>query len=327
MEKTVAFFDTKPYDIEWFEKLPHENIKFKFFEDKLTSETARLAYGCEVVVPFVNDTIDKTTIEHLLKLNVKLIAMRCAGYNNIDLSFAKDRIEIVRVPGYSPNAVAEYTMALLLTLNRKTHKAYIRTRDYNFSLARLTGFDLKGKTIGVVGTGKIGKEFIDICKGFKMNVLAYDLYPDNNSDIQYTDIDTLFKNSDIISFHCPLTKQSYHMVNESSIKNMKDNVIILNTSRGAIIDSYALLKGLKEKKISGAGLDVYEEENGIFYEDFSGEIMNDDVFALLVSMPNVIITSHQAFLTNEALQNIAETTIQNIQDFFNNKELVNKISI
>lgn len=325
MERLVAFFDTKPYDKEWFNSLPHEGIKFKFFENKLNSETAKLATGCMGVVAFVNDVIDKDTIEKLIDIGVKVIAMRCAGYNNIDFKSAYRKINVMRVPGYSPNAVAEYTMALLLTLNRKTHKAYNRTRDYNFSLVRLTGFDLKGKTIGVVGTGKIGRDFIDICKGFKMNVLAYDPYPIDNSDINYTDIDTLFKKSHIISFHCPLTKESYHLVNESSINKMQDGVIILNTSRGAIIESQALLKGLKDKKIGGAGLDVYEEESSLFYEDFSGEIINDDTLALLVSMPNVIVTSHQAFLTNEALKNIAQTTIENLQDYFNEKPLKNEI--
>ncbi len=325
MENKVAFFDTKPYDKEWFNKLPHQGIKFKFFENKLNSETASLATDCKGVVAFVNDTIDKETINTLYDLGVKTIAMRCAGYNNIDFRTAYKKITVTRVPGYSPNAVAEYTMALLLTLNRKIHKAYNRTRDYNFSLVRLTGFDLKGKTIGVVGTGKIGRDFIDICKGFKMNVLAYDPYPIENSGINYTDLDTIFKESHIISFHCPLTKESHHMVNEKTIEKMRDGVIILNTSRGAIIESQALLKGLKEKKIGGAGLDVYEEESSLFFEDFSGEIINDDILALLVSMPNVIVTSHQAFLTNEALQNIAQTTIENLQASFENKPLKNEI--
>lgn len=325
MERLVAFFDTKPYDKEWFNSLPHKGIRFKFFENKLNSETAKLATGCSGVVAFVNDVIDKDTIEKLADTGVKAIAMRCAGYNNIDFKSAYGKINVMRVPGYSPNAVAEYTMALLLTLNRKVHKAYNRTRDYNFSLVRLTGFDLKGKTVGVVGTGKIGRDFIDICNGFKMNVLAYDPYPIDNSDINYTDIDTLFQKSHIISFHCPLTKESHHLVNENSIKKMQDGVIILNTSRGAIIESQALLKGLKDKKIGGAGLDVYEEESSLFYEDFSGEIINDDTLALLVSMPNVIVTSHQAFLTNEALRNIAQTTIENLQDYFNGNPLKNEI--
>lgn len=325
MEQLIAFYDTKPYDKVWFSNLPHEGIKFKFFEHKLNSETAKLAYGCIGVVAFVNDKIDSETIDKLYKMGVRVIAMRCAGYNNIDFKSAHKRITIMRVPGYSPNAVAEYTMALLLSLNRKLHKAYNRTRDYNFSLAGLTGFDLKGKTIGVIGTGKIGREFIDICKGFKMKVLAYDIYQVPGSDINYTDLDTIFKECHIISLHCPLTKESYHLINEETVEKMRDGVILLNTSRGAIIESQALLKGLKSKKIGGAGLDVYEEESSLFYEDFSGEIINDDTLSLLVSMPNVIVTSHQAFLTNEALQNIAQTTIDNLQAYFNEQPLKNEI--
>ena len=325
MEHIVAFFDTKPYDKEWFNKLPHPGIRFKYFENKLNSETAKLALGCDGVVAFVNDAIDCNTIKKLCDMNVEVIAMRCAGYNNIDFKAAYEKITVMRVPGYSPNAVAEYTMALLLTLNRKTHKAYNRTRDYNFSLVHLTGFDLKGKTIGVIGTGKIGREFIDICRGFKMNILAYDPYPVQNSGIAYADLETIFKESHIISLHCPLTKESYHLINKESIKQMKDGVIILNTSRGAIIESQALLQGLKDKKIGGAALDVYEEETAFFYEDYSEDIINDDVLSLLVSMPNVIVTSHQAFLTNEALRNIAQATIDNLQAYFNDRPLTNEI--
>lgn len=325
MEQTVAFYDTKPYDKVWFNSLPHNGIKFKFFEPKLNSETAKLAYGCSAVVAFVNDDINAETIDKLYQLGIKAIAMRCAGYNNIDFKEAYNRLSVMRVPGYSPNAVAEYTMALLLALNRKIHKAYNRTRDYNFSLAGLTGFDLKGKTVGVIGTGKIGREFIDICNGFKMNVLAYDVYPMQNSNINYTSLDTIFNECHIISLHCPLTKESHHLINEEKIEKMRDGVILLNTSRGAIIESQALLKGLKNKKIGGAGLDVYEEESSFFYEDFSGEIINDDTLSLLVSMPNVIVTSHQAFLTDEALKNIAQTTIENLQAYFNDKPLINEI--
>lgn len=325
MERLIAFYDTKPYDKVWFSKLPHTGLKFKFFEHKLNSETAKLACGCSAVVAFVNDNVNADTINQLHQMGIRAIAMRCAGYNNVDFKTAYDKITVMRVPGYSPNAVAEYTMALLLALNRKVHKAYNRTRDYNFSLAGLTGFDLKGKTIGIIGTGKIGREFIDICKGFKMKVLAYDIYPVPDSDIAYTDLDTIFKESDIISLHCPLTKESHHLINKNTIAKMRDGVILLNTSRGAIVESQALLQSLKSKKIGGAGLDVYEEESSLFYEDFSGEIINDDTLSLLVSMPNVIVTSHQAFLTNEALQNIAQTTIENLQDYFNEKPLKNEI--
>ena len=325
MENLIAFYDTKPYDKEWFLKLPHNGIKFKFFENKLNYETAQLANGCSGVVAFVNDTIDKNTIDRLYKIGVKVIAMRCAGYNNIDFRSAYNKIHILRVPGYSPNAVAEYTIALLLTLNRKIHKAYNRTREYNFSLNGLAGFDLKGKTIGIIGTGRIGKELIDICNGFKMNVLAYDPFPAENSNINYTDLDNLFSKSDIISLTCPLTKDTHYLINDQSISKMKDGVIILNTSRGAIIESKALLNALKSKKVGGACLDVYEEESSLFFEDFSGEIISDDTLALLVSMPNVIVTSHQAFLTNEALLNIAQTTINNLQSFYHNQPLTNEI--
>lgn len=326
MNETVAFFDTKPYDKQCFEATPHKGITFKYFDHKLTPDSAELAKGCGGVVAFVNDNINAVTINKLWELGVRVLCMRCAGYNNIDFkqAYAKG-LTVLRVPGYSPNAVAEYAMAMLLTINRKIHKAYNRTREYNFTLDRLTGFDLKGKTVGVIGTGKIGREFMDICKGFKMNVLAYDLYPQKDSNINYTDLNQLFTQSHIISLHCPLTAQTHHIINEKSIEKMKDGVIIINTSRGAIIETTALLHGLKTKKIGGAGLDVYEEESNLFYEDFSQEIIGDDTLALLVSMPNVVVTSHQAFLTVEALGNIAQTTISNLTDFFSGSSLKNEI--
>ena len=326
MEHQIAFFDTKPYDRFWFERVEHQGIKFKYFENKLNQDTARLAKGCSGAVAFVNDNIDTATVDELSNQGVKVLAMRCAGYNNIDFKEAYNKeIAVLRVPSYSPNAVAEYAMALLLTINRKVHKAYNRTRDYNFTLSGLTGFDLKGKTVGVIGTGRIGREFIDICRGFKMNVIAYDVYPAKDSDINYVDLETLFKESHIISLHCPLTKETHHIINNDSIAKLRQGVVIINTSRGAIIESEALLRGLKEKKIGGAGLDVYEEESNLFFEDFSQEIINDDVLSLLVSMPNVVVTSHQAFLTNEALKNIADTTVENIRAFFSDGELDNEI--
>ncbi len=321
----IAFFDTKPYDKIWFDKINHDKLKFTYFEHKLTSDSAALTKGYDGVVAFVNDDIDKSTIEQMYENGVKVLAMRCSGYNNIDFKSAYKKINIVRVPKYSPYAVAEHSMALLLSLNRHLHKAYNRTRDYNFSLNGLTGFDLHGKTVGVIGTGKIGQVFIDICKGFGMNILAYDLFPIPNSDIKYVDLKTLFKSSDVISLHCPLTEQTKHIINRDSISIMKDGVYILNTSRGALIESQSLLNGLKTKKIGGAGLDVYEEESELFFEDFSSTIIQDDVLSLLVSMPNVIVTSHQAFLTQEALKNIAEITINNLIDFFENKELINEV--
>ena len=321
----LAFYDTKPYDREWFDKNKPHDIQIKYFDTRLTENTAKLAEGCQVVVAFVNDNISKTVIDILYKLGVKLIAMRCAGYNNVDMKSAFNKIHIVRVPAYSPYSVAEYAMALLLSLDRKIHKAYNRTRENNFTLSGLTGFDLHGKTIGVVGTGKIGKVFIKICHGFGMNILAYDLFPDENYDVKYVSKDELLNQSDIISLHCPLTEQTFHFIDDDSLDKLKDGVVIINTSRGGLIKKETLLSGLKSKKIGAAGLDVYEEEAEYFFEDFSNEIIEDDVLSLLVSMPNVIVTSHQAFLTSEALQSIAETTYKNIDDFVQNKPLENEI--
>ncbi len=321
----IAMYDTKPYDKEWFEKKKPEGYEIIYFETKLRYETAALAEGCEVVCAFVNDVIDAPAIDRLYRHGVKLIALRCAGFNNVDRKAAAGKIKVVRVPAYSPYAVAEHAMGMLLCLNRKLHKAYNRTREGNFTLNGLTGFDLHGKTVGVMGTGKIGKTFINICQGFGMKVLAYDPYPDAALPVTYVEKEELFRNSDIISLHCPLTTQTHHIINEESIQMMKDGVMLINTSRGALVKKEALLGGLKEKKIGAAGLDVYEEEAEYFYEDCSNEIIEDDVLALLVSMPNVLLTSHQAFLTNEALQNIAETTFENIAAYERGDELVNKV--
>lgn len=323
MEK-IAFFDTKPYDKEWFDKL-NTDYSIKYIESKLTPDTAHAARGCKAVVAFVNDTISDETIDELCEIGVKLIAMRCAGYNNVDLKYAKDKIDVVRVPVYSPYAVAEHTMALLLAINRKIPRAFIRTRDFNFSLNGLTGFDLHGKTAGVIGTGQIGRIFIDICKGFGMNVIAYDPYPAEGYGIEYVELDKLLTESDIISLHCPLTSSTRYIINEASLSKVKDGVIILNTSRGQLIDSDALLQALKDKRVGGAGLDVYEEETDMFFEDYSGSVIQDDVLALLVTMPNVIITSHQAFLTNEALHKIAEVTLFNLKQFFGGESLQNAV--
>ena len=321
----VAFFDTKPYDKEWFDKKNDGSFQIKYFENKLTADTAKLAHGCQAVVAFVNDTIDKETIEALYENKVKIIALRCAGYNNVDFKEAYNKITVVRVPGYSPYAVAEHAMALLLCLNRKIHKAYNRTRDFNFSLKGLDGFDLHGKTVGVIGTGKIGQIFINICKGFGMRVLAYDLFPDLTKGIEYVDLDTLLSESDVISLHCPLTEDTKHMIDANTIQQMKHGAIIINTSRGALIDSEALLTALKEERIGGAGLDVYEEESDLFFEDNSNLIPKDDVLSLLVGLPNVVLTSHQAFLTKEALSNIAETTLENLRAYFSDEPLINEI--
>lgn len=324
--KKFAMFDTKPYDRHDFEKYGQENdIKFAFFETKLTEDTVGLAQGYDGVVVFVNDTINKAVIDALYNYGIRIIALRSAGFNNVDVKEAYKKIHIVRVPAYSPYAVAEHAMAILLTLVRKTHKAYLRTRDFNFSLNGLTGFDLHGKTMGVIGTGKIGKVFINICKGFGMNVLAYDVYPDNNAALNYVALDELFEKSDIISLHCPLTKETEHILNAEAMNKMKDGVILINTSRGGLIDAEDLLEKIKNKKVGGACLDVYEEESDIFFEDFSGRIVQDDILARLISMPNVIVTSHQAFLTEDALDKIAETTVKNIKDFFDGKDLENEL--
>lgn len=326
----IAFFDTKNYDKPAFQNFGDENgIKFKFFEAKLNEDTVELAHGFDGVCVFVNDTVNKYVIDKLSEFGVKVIALRCAGFNNVDIKYASGKIHVLHVPAYSPYAVAEHTMAMLLTSIRRIHKAYIRTRDFNFSLNGLTGFDLHGKTVGVIGTGRIGRVFIDICRGFGMKVLAYDKYPfeglDNGDTVRYTDLDELFLKSDIISLHCPLTEETYHVINERSLEKCKKGVVILNTSRGALVDAEALLTAIKSRKVGAACLDVYEEESDLFFEDFSGHILEDDTLARLISMPNVIVSSHQAFLTEEALSNIAETTILNLKEIFEKGECKNEL--
>ena len=316
----VAFYDTKEYDLPSFEKYGKERgISFKFLESKLDLETAQLAQGCEGVCVFVNDDVNKDVINKLYDLGVKFIVLRCAGFNNVDVKAAFGKIHIYHVPAYSPHAIAEHAISMLLTMNRRIHKAYIRTREYNFSLKGLTGVDLYGKTMGVVGTGKIGQIFVNICKGFGMNVIAYDKYPNPNLDINYVDLDTLYKNSDFISLHCPLTEENFHMINLESMEKMKKGVGIINTSRGGLINAIDLLNEIKARKVGFACLDVYEEESDIFFKDKSGHILDDDVFRNLLSMPNVLVTSHQAFLTEEALNNIADTTTNNILGYYENK--------
>lgn len=323
--KRVAFFDTKQYDREWFDRL-NKSFEIKYFEEKLNPENADLAVGFDGVIAFVNDTINSKTIRILAENGVKVLAMRCAGYNNINFKAAHEYdLSVMRVPVYSPYAVAEHAMTLLLALNRKIHKAYNRTRDFNFSISGLTGFDLNGKTIGVIGTGKIGQIFIRICRGFGMRVIAYDPFPVENPSFEYTDLDTIYRESDAISLHCPLTKESHYLLGSDAFSKMRSNAFVINTSRGGLIDSEALLEALKSRKIAGAGLDVYEEETELFFEDCSDTIVNDDILARLVSLPNVILTSHQAFLTEEALKNIAEITIANLEDYFAGRPLKNQI--
>jgi D-lactate dehydrogenase len=313
----LPFFDAKAYDRPSFERCGREHdIRFRFLETKLNEDTAELARGCDAVCVFVNDTVNAAVIEKLHQCGVRLIALRCAGYNNVDVRAAFGKIHVVHVPAYSPYAVAEHAIALLLTSVRRIHKAYNRTREFNFSLNGLTGFDFHGKTVGVIGTGKIGRIFIDICRGFGMKVIAYDRFPAPDSGIDYVTPDELFARSDVISLHCPLTDETRHMIDAAAIEKMKKGVVIVNTSRGGLIDTEALLEGIKARKIGAACLDVYEEEADVFFEDRSGHILNDDLLSRLISMPNVIVTSHQAFLTEEALDNIAETTVNNILSYF-----------
>ena len=322
----IAFFDAKEYDIKAFEAA---NVSYQyditFYETRLTADTVKLAKKCDAVCVFVNDIIDRGIIDALVKRKVKLLALRCAGYNNVDLDYANGKITVVRVPAYSPYAVAEHAMALLLTSVRRIHKAYIRTRDFNFGLNGLTGFDLHGKTVGVIGTGKIGRIFADICKGFGMNVLAFDKFPSADSGLQYVSLDEIWERADIISLHCPLTDETKHLINTPTIAKMKKGIVIINTSRGALINSKALLEGLKSRKIGAACLDVYEEEGDVFYHDLSGHIIDDDILARLISFPNVIVTSHQAFLTKEALANIAATTLHNVQTVLSGEKCENEI--
>ena len=320
----IAMFDTKPYDRTWFDQL-NTRYHIKYLEPKLTPDTVSLAHGCRAVIPFVNDTLDRTVIDGLCAEGVEMIALRCAGYNNVDRAAAAGRIPVVRVPGYSPYAVAEFTMGLLLTLNRKLHKACFRTRDFNFSLNGLVGFDLHGKTAGIIGTGKIGQIFIQICRGFGMHVLAYDPFPVPDADFSYVSLEELLQKSDIVSLHCPLTEQSRHLINRDTIAQMRDGAYLLNTSRGMLVESEALLDALKSGKLAGAGLDVYEEETDFFFEDRSDSIDRDTILSLLVSMPNVVLTSHQAFLTTEALHNLAKVTLENLDAFFRDGTLQNEV--
>ena len=326
----IAFFDTKPYDRPSFDKFGTEKgIKFKYFETKLNEDTVDLAHGFDGVCVFVNDTVNDAVIDRLAEMSVKIVALRCAGFNNVDMKHAFGRIHVLRVPAYSPYAVAEHAIAMLLTSIRRIHKAYIRTRDFNFSLVNMTGFDLHGKTVGVIGTGRIGRVFIDICRGFGMKILAYDKFPteglDNGDTVRYVSLAQLFSESDIISLHCPLNEETYHIIDESTIEKCKRGVVIINTSRGALVDAEALLAGIKSRQVGAACLDVYEEESDLFFEDFSGHILEDDTLARLISMPNVIVTSHQAFLTEEALSNIAETTVNNIFDLTQKGECPNEL--
>lgn len=325
----IAFFDTEDYDKKLFNKYNKKyNYEITYFESKLNSETAQLAKGYDVVCIFVNDRADKATLEILNQCGVKLLALRCAGFNNVDLKHLGN-IKVVRVPQYSPYAVAEHATALLLNINRKIYKSYQRVKKYNFSLSGLLGFDLHGKTVGVVGTGKIGKVFIQIMNGFGTKVIAYDLFKDEKAaeelGFEYVEFDELCKKSDIISLHCPLTPETENIINKDSLDKMKKGVIIINCSRGGLVNTDDLIDNLSTGKIGGVGLDVYDHEEEYFLKDMSNSYKRDKNLSTLISMPNVIVTSHQAFFTSEALNKIASDTCQNITDIFETGTCINEI--
>jgi len=327
---SIAFFDAKPYDEEYFSK---ENASYgfalKFFKERLTADTVPMAAGHEVVCAFVNDAVTGDVVERLHSMGAKLLALRCAGYNNVDFKAAFGKLHVVRVPAYSPYAVAEHAVALMMTLNRKTHRAFSRVRENNFSIVGLLGFDMHGKTAGLIGAGKIGGILAGILKGFGMRVLVSDpsAKPEQVKAMgcELAALEQLYAESDIISLHCPLLPSTKHMINAESIAKMKQGVMLINTSRGALISAADLIEGLKSGRIGCAGLDVYEEESEYFFQDKSDTVMEDDVLARLLSFNNVLVTSHQAFFTREALSNIASTTMRNIADFLEGKELVNEV--
>jgi D-lactate dehydrogenase len=318
----IAFFSSKSYDQKYFDKINSRfNHTLHYFETRLNSQTVRLASDCDGICAFVNDKIDAGTLQKMDEVGIKLLVLRCAGFNNVDLEAAgKHSITVLRVPAYSPEAVAEHALALIFTLNRKTHKAYNRIREGNFSLERLTGFNVSGKTVGIIGTGAIGRAFIKLLKGFNMQFKAFDPYPDKELEkegVVYVPLKELLETSDIISLHCPLTHDTYQIINTQSLQYVKQGAMLINTSRGKLIDTEAVIQSLRAKHLGSLGIDVYAEEEKLFFKDLSEMIIDDDTISRLISLPNVLITAHQAFLTREALEQIAETTLQNITDFKN----------
>ena len=322
----IAFYSTKPYDRIWFEPLGREyGFDIHFIEAACNQETVFMARGYDAICIFVNDHVNADMIEELYEMKVKAILLRSAGFNHVDVKAAENKITILRVPSYSPEAVAEFAMAMLLTINRMTHKAYSRTREFNMSLNGLMGTNLYEKTAGVVGTGKIGQAMIKILNGFQMRVLCYDPYPAKGVEAEYVSLNELLKQSDVISLHCPLTSETKYMINKDSIRNMKEGVYLVNTSRGGLINTDDLIDAMLLKKFGGVGLDVYEEEEGLFYEDRSGEIITDDNLARLMTIPNVLLTSHMGFFTEEALEAIARTTLENAYALENGLPLKNQV--
>lgn len=325
----IAVFSTKPYDKEFLEKENHGQFQFSYFEPHLSSDTAALAQGHEVVCVFVNDVVNAAVVASLAALGIKLLALRCAGFNNVDLkACAQHHIPVVRVPAYSPYSVAEHTVGLMLTLNRKIHRAYNRVKEGNFSLEGLIGFDMHQRTVGIVGAGKIGKVTAKILQGFGCKILYYDLQPDRECDaagMKFETLENIYANADIISLHCPLTPATKHFINKESLAQMKDGVMLVNTSRGGLIDTKAVISALKKGKLGYLALDVYEEEGDLFFEDLSAKVIPDEVFSRLLTFPNVLVTGHQAFFTQEAMTGIMQTTLQNISDFKLGNKLVNLI--
>ena len=326
----VAVFNTKSYDKEFLDRFNSpENHQLVYFVAPLNNNTVNLTNGYDAVCVFVNDKIDRVTVEQLSNNGIKLIALRCAGFNNVDLKAAADyNIKVVRVPSYSPQAVAEHAVALMMTLNRKTHKAYNRVRENNFSLEKLTGFDLYGKTVGVIGTGKIGHAFCKIMLGFGCKVLAYDVFESDDlkgNGVRYLPFQDILKSSDVISLHCPLTPDTHHLIDAEAFSLMKTGVMLINTSRGALIHTKDAITALKKGKLGYLGIDVYEEEENLFFNDLSDSIIQDDEISRLMTFPNVLITAHQAFFTREALEQIAMTTLSNLTDFEEGVQLTNAV--
>jgi len=323
--KKIAFFDAKEYDIDSFNLMNEGRYEITYFDSKLTTKTVNLASSFDAVCCFVNDDVNKEVIDKLVEFKIGVLILRCAGFNNVDIAYAKDKIKVLRVPAYSPSAVAEHASALLLTIERKIHKAYTRNREFNYSLVGLTGHNLCGKVAGIIGTGKIGYHMARIMAGYGMEVMAYDPYPNQSLGLDYYSLEEVFEKADVISLHCPLTNETKHMINKESIAKMKNHVVIINTSRGGLINSKDLLAGLESGKIRGVGLDVFEEEADLFFNDNSTSVNVDETLRLLSSLPNVVITAHQGYLTYEALRNIALTSLYNLDCYFSGQELVNEV--
>ena len=332
IKSRITFFSTQAYDKVFFEKYNTDfGYELDFFDTQLNEQTVKLISNTDVVCVFVNDVVNAVVIQQLVERKVRIIALRCAGFNNVDLEAAKKyNLKVCRVPAYSPEAVAEHAMAMILTLNRKTHKAYNRVREQNFSLNGLLGFDLHGKTVGIIGTGNIGKAFAKIIKGFGCKVLAFDIVTDSEMEqdgVTFVSLETIFKESDIISLHCPLNEKTKHLIDRNSLSMMKDHVMIINTSRGGLIETACVIEGLKEGKIGYLGIDVYEQEEKLFFRDLSEDIIQDDAIQRLMSFPNVLVTAHQAFFTNEALTQIALVTFNNIESLLAQNDIDNKAAL